>query len=70
MTGDEAEQQIAAILAEFARGTEMQIEQIQAVYEKGFCDGYEKGLAEGLISRPRPAASGSAAGPWTSGSDR
>lgn len=46
MTGDEAEQQVAAILTEFAEGTERQLEQIRSVYEKGFREGYERAVAE------------------------
>lgn len=45
-TSDEAEQKVAAMLAEYAADTERRLEQIQAVYDRGFRDGYEKGLAE------------------------
>lgn len=46
ITSDEAEQKVDALLAEFADGTERQLEQIQAVDEKGFRDGYEKAVEE------------------------
>lgn len=46
MTGDEAEQQVAAILTEFAESTERQLEQIRSVYEKGFREGYERAVTE------------------------